>query len=359
VNTILIVGATGITGTAALRHFAALPDWQVIALSRRQPVAAPGVHHVSADLLDAKQCKDALQQVAGVTHVAYTALHEEDDLLAGWRSQSQMDANLAMLRNLLDGLAPSRASLRHITILQGSKAYGSHLHPVPVPAKERWPRGPHEIFYWPQEDLLRERQKSEAWTFSILRPMRILGESVGSPMSIIAALGVYASVMRQLGQPLRFPGGGPYVTACTDSRLIAHAIEFVGTSPHASGETYNVVNGDVFVWNDLWPSLARHFKMPMAEPRPMKLADEMPRLSAVWDEISARNDLRALSMNEVIGQAWQFADYAFAYGQESPPPRILMSPIKIHKAGFNACFDTEDAFLYWLSRMQEARILPW
>jgi len=149
------------------------------------------------------------------------------------------------------------------------------------------------------------------------------------------------------------------VTACTDSRLIAHAIEFVGTSPHASGETYNVVNGDVFVWNDLWPSLARHFKMPMAEPRPMKLADEMPRLSAVWDEISARNDLRALSMNEVIGQAWQFADYAFAYGQESPPPRILMSPIKIHKAGFNACFDTEDAFLYWLSRMQEARILPW
>ena len=314
---------------------------------------------MSIDLLKAEQCKEALREVVGITHVAYMALHEEDDLLAGWRSQSQMDANLAMLRNLLDGLEPSRATLRHITILQGSKAYGSHLHPVPVPAKERWPRGNHEIFYWPQEDLLRERQKSEAWSFSILRPMRILGESIGSPMSIVAAMGVYASVMRHLGNPLRFPGGGRYVTACTDSRLIAQAIEFVGTNPRAAGETYNVVNGDVFVWHDFWPSLARHFKMPLAEPEPMKLADEMPKLSAVWDEVVAEQGLLRQSMAEVIGQAWQFADYAFAYGQDTPPTRILMSPIKIRQAGFTPCLDTEDAFLYWLSRMQEAHILPW
>jgi nucleoside-diphosphate-sugar epimerase len=244
-NAILIVGGTGIAGTAALRHFAALSDWQVLALSRR-PVAIPGVHHLKVDLLDADRCSDALRDAAGITHVAYMALHEEDDLLAGWRSQSQMSANLAMLRNLLDGLASSRSTLRHISVLQGSKAYGSHLHPVPVPAKERWPRGNHEIFYWPQEDLLRERQRSEGWSFSILRPMRILGESVGSPMSIVAAIGVYASVMRHLGEPLRFPGGGRYVTACTDSRLIAQAVEFVGTNPQAAGETYNVVNGRQF-----------------------------------------------------------------------------------------------------------------
>ena len=358
-NTILIVGATGITGTAALRHFEALPDWQVVALSRRPPERAPGVRHVSVDLMNAGQCQDALREVPGITHVAYMALHEEDDLLAGWRSQSQMDANLAMLRNLLDGLEASRATLRHISILQGSKAYGSHLRAVPVPAKERWPRGDHEIFYWPQEDLLRERQEGEPWSFSILRPMRILGESVGSPMSIIAAMGVYASVMRHLGRPLRFPGGGRYVTACTDSRLIAKAIEFVGTNPAAAGETYNVVNGDAMVWQDFWPSLARHFDMPMAEPEPLQLTDEMPGLSAVWDEIVAERGLQPRSMDEIIGKAWQFADYAFAYGQETPPNRILMSPIKIRQAGFTPCVDTEDSLLHWLSRMQEARILPW
>jgi nucleoside-diphosphate-sugar epimerase len=356
-NSILVVGGTGIAGMAALRHFAALPEWEVLALSRR-PVDIPGVRHLAVDLLDADRCAQALRPVTGITHIAYMALHEEDDLVAGWRSHSQMNANLVMLRNLLDGLVPSRPTLRHISILQGSKAYGSHLRPVPVPAKERWPRGDHEIFYWPQEDLLRERQEGELWNFSILRPMRILGESIGSPMSIVAAIGVYASVMRHLGEPLRFPGGGRYVTACTDSRLIAQAIEFAGTNPRAAGETYNVVNGDVFVWHDFWPSLANHFRMQLDDPRPMKLADAMPELSHVWDEIVAKHKLLPLSMAAVIGQAWQFADYAFAYGQETPPARILMSPIKLRQAGFTPCFDSEDSLLYWLSRMQEARILP-
>lgn len=356
-RTILIAGATGIAGAAAVRHFAARPGWNVLALSRR-PVDLPGVRHLPVDLRDADRCMAVLGEVAGITHVAYMALQEEDDLLAGWRSQSQMDANLAMLRNLLDGLRASRGTLEHVCLLQGSKAYGSHLHPVPVPAKERWPRGPHPIFYWPQEDLLRQRQVRAGWSFTILRPMRILGESIGSPMSIIAAMGVYASVMRHLGRPLRFPGGGRYVTACTDSRLIAQAIEFAATSPAAAGETYNVVNGDVFVWQDFWPSLARHFGMEVGEPESMALAREMNRFAPAWEEVARRHGLLPLPMSDLVGQAWQFADYAFAHGQENPPSRILMSPIKIRQAGFGACYDSEDSLLHWISRMQDARILP-
>ncbi len=50
-------------------------------------------------------------------------------------------------------------ALRHVTIMQGGKAYGVHIHPqIAVPARERWPRDPHENFYWLQEDFLRERQ---------------------------------------------------------------------------------------------------------------------------------------------------------------------------------------------------------
>ena len=32
---ILIAGASGVVGAAAVEHFASLPDWQVVALSRR------------------------------------------------------------------------------------------------------------------------------------------------------------------------------------------------------------------------------------------------------------------------------------------------------------------------------------
>ena len=36
-NTVLIVGASGVIGAAAIEHFASLPDWKVIGLSRRRP----------------------------------------------------------------------------------------------------------------------------------------------------------------------------------------------------------------------------------------------------------------------------------------------------------------------------------
>ena len=227
---ILVAGATGIAGTATVQHFASLDAWDVVALSRRRPDTPPGVPHVSVDLTNRDQCQEELRGITGVTHLAYMALHEEDDLVRGWRQRTQMEVNRRMLENLLDAVEASSPGLRHISILQGGKAYGSHLAPVPVPAKERWARGDHEIFYWLQEDLLRDRQRDADWAVSILRPSMILGDSVGSPMSIIAAVGVYASIMRYLGEPLRFPGGGRYVTACTDSRLIAQAVEFVATT---------------------------------------------------------------------------------------------------------------------------------
>jgi nucleoside-diphosphate-sugar epimerase len=358
VKRILVAGATGIAGTATVQHFGSLEGWDVVALSRRRPPTPRGVHHIPVDLTDRDQCKEVLGAITGITHIAYLALYEEPDLIQGWRQQSQMEVNLAMLRNLLEAVEPAAPALRHITILQGGKAYGSHLAPVPVPAKERWPRGSHEIFYWPQEDFLRQRQQTARWDLSILRPSMILGESIGSPMSIIAALGVYASLMKHLGEPLRFPGGGKYVTSCTDSRLIAQAVEFVATKPQAAGETFNVVNGDVLVWHDIWLSLARHFEMPLSAPTPMRLSDEMPKLARVWDEIVDLHGLQRLSMADLVGGAWQFADHAFAYGQEHPPDRIVMSPIKLRQAGFAPCFDTEDSILYWLTRMQEKRILP-
>ncbi len=42
---------------------------------------------------------------------------------------------------------------------------------------------------------------------------------------------------------------------------------------------------------------------------------------------------------------------------EAPLDRIV-SPIKLWKAGFADCEDTEDAILHWLARMQRDRLLP-
>ena len=93
---------------------------------------------------------------ADVTHVVYTAVYELPGLVPGWSERDQMDTNLAMLRNLMDPLAAAASGLQHVSLLQGTKAYGVHLHPIPIPARERFARDQHENFYWLQEDYVRE-----------------------------------------------------------------------------------------------------------------------------------------------------------------------------------------------------------
>jgi nucleoside-diphosphate-sugar epimerase len=353
---ILIVGATGLVGAAATEHFAAAPGWDVVTLSRRAPSRDHGITHLSVDLTDAAGCREAFRQALPVTHVLYAALHEEDDLEAGWRSRAQQQVNLTMLRNVLDG-AEAGGQLRHLTILQGGKAYGSHLGRIPVPAKERWPRMSHEIFYWKQEDLLRERAAAGGWAINILRPQLIIGRALSSPMNIIAAIGVFASLLREAGEALSFPGGGTYVTACTDSRLIVQAVEFCATHESVAGETFNIVNGDAIVWRDMWPAIAAHFDMPVGDPTPIRLAERMPPRAREWDRIVAKHGLQPKTMSELVGSSWQTADLTFGYGKERPFDR-LMSPIRIRQAGFAGCMDTEDSVIYWLDQMQEARLLP-
>lgn len=356
-RTILIAGATGIVGGAAIDHFAGRAGWRVLAVSRRPISERPGVEHLPLDLTDPAACRAASARLAGVTDLLYAALYEKPNLVAGWRDSDQMDINLAMLRNLMDALEVAASGLRHVTVLQGTKAYGLHDVQVRVPAKERWPRAPHAVFYWPQEDLLRERQPQSGWHFTVLRPQLILGHAVGSPMNVIAAIGAYAAIMRELGRPLCFPGGGRYVHAASDSRLIAQAAEFAATRATASNETYNIVNGDMLVWQDLWPAIAHHFGMEVGEPRPLRLAQEMPQHAAVWSAIVKRHGLQEVALDHLLSSSWQFTDRTFGHGLDQPIDRIV-SPIKLWQAGFTGCQDTEDAVIHWLSHMQQARLLP-
>lgn len=353
---ILIVGATGLAGAAAIEHFAAAPRWEVTGLSRRPRATRSDVRHLALDLTDQAACRQQFARTQPFTHVLYAALYEEQSLQASWRSREQQNVNLTMLRNLLDAVEAG-GRLAHFTILQGGKAYGSHLGRVPVPAKERWPRMAHEIFYWQQEDLLRERAATGGWAINILRPQMILGHALGSPMNMIAAIGVYASILREAGEPLHFPGGGIYVTACTDCRLIAQATEFCADTPAVAGETFNVVNGDAVVWQDMWPAIAAHFDMPVGEAKATPLTERMPLREREWQRVVERHRLQPKTIQEIVGASWQMADLTFGYGKARAPDR-LMSPIKIRKAGFAPCMDTEDSVMHWLTQMQQARLLP-
>nr|HMN72052.1 NAD-dependent epimerase/dehydratase family protein [Rhodoblastus sp.] len=182
-KTVLIAGASGVVGQAAVEHFAKLPGWTTIAVSRRAPLvrASRAWRHVALDLTDAAACRATAAALPRVTHVVYGALHEKPDLVAGWRDPEQMATNLTMLRNLVAPVVEYGA-LEHVSLLQGTKAYGVHLHRIAVPARERWPRDDHANFYWLQEDFLREVAARENFAFTIFRPQIIFGDAIGAAM---------------------------------------------------------------------------------------------------------------------------------------------------------------------------------
>jgi nucleoside-diphosphate-sugar epimerase len=268
-----------------------------------------------------------------------------------------MDANLAMLRNLMDPLLAAAPALRHVSLLQGTKAYGAHIHPILTPAKERWPRDPHENFYWLHEDYLRQASAGQAWSWTIFRPQIIFGTAHGVAMNITPILGIYAAICREEGLDFVYPGGAPYICEAVDARLLARAFAWAAETPTARGEIFNLTNGDVFVWRDIWPGLAKLFGLPAGEPRRFSLAEFLVQKADVWSRIVERHGLRPLALPDLLGQSHHYADICFATGVEQRQ-NLLVSTVKIRQAGFADCVDTEDMFREQLGTLAERGVLP-
>src|SRR5260370_30099628 len=90
---IMVAGATGLVGNAALRHFGALDGCEVVALSRRKPRDLYGARYVAVDLADPAQCARMAAELQGATHLVYAALYEAPNLIDGWRDQNQIRTN--------------------------------------------------------------------------------------------------------------------------------------------------------------------------------------------------------------------------------------------------------------------------
>lgn len=358
-DTVLVVGASGLVGTAAVEAFLAA-GWDVVASSRRRPEVETDrpYRHLPVDLRDAAACRSAFEDLTQVTHVVYTAVYEKPGLIAGWTEADQMDTNLTMLRNVLEPLSAAATGLQHVSLLQGTKAYGVHVHPMPIPARERFPRDQHDNFYWLQEDYVREASARQGWSFSIWRPQLVVGPNHGVVMNLPPIIGAYAAICRELGRPFGFPGGPSWVWEAVDTRLVADALVWGARAPQAAGETFNLTNGEVFEWRDLWPRMAETLGVEPGPDDPTSLAAFLPEHAEVWDRIVAKHELRPVRMSELVGESHYYADFCFGYGASEPYPPSFVSTVKIKQAGFCGVYDTEESFRYWLSTLMDRKILP-
>ena len=353
---LLVAGALGVVGRAVMERFASRDGLAAVGLSRRAADFAPDATWVAADLRDRDATLAALKPHRDTTQLVYAALHEQPELVAGWRDADNAALNTGMLRNLLDALAGS--PLQHVTLLQGTKAYGVHMRKeMRVPAREVDALRDHTNFYFDQQDLVQARARRAGFGWTIFRPQIVLGIAVGSAMNPVAALGAYAVLMRELGRPLSPPGHAALVAECTDARLIARAIDWAWVTPAAHGQAFNIANGDVIVWHTLFARLAEYFRMPLGEPAPLRLADEMPKHANLWRQIAERERLRVADLDALIGLSWQYADATWAAPKPLAVPP-LVSTIKLRQAGFADCIDTEECIMQHLDAMRAHGYLP-
>ncbi|WIX77300.1 NAD-dependent epimerase/dehydratase family protein [Amycolatopsis carbonis] len=353
--TVLVAGASGLVGAACVTAFAQA-GWDVLAVSRRAPETDEPFEHVPLDLTDAAAVAGVAGRFADVTHLVYTAVFEKPGLVRGWRDPDQMRTNERMLQALTGALAA--APLQHVTLLQGTKAYGVHRHSIRIPARERHPRDEHENFYWLQEDHLRALAGERGFGWTILRPQLVVGPTHGVAMNLPPVIGAYAAICRAEGLPFGFPGGAPYVTEAVDVRLVANAALWAATAPAARDQHFNLTNGEVFAWRDLWPALAEELGVEPAPDHPRRLAEFLPEHADTWDRVVARHGLRPTPLAALLGESHHYADFHFAAGAETAPPPAFVSTVKIHQAGFTETCDTEESFRHWLRVLGERRILP-
>lgn len=364
-NTVLVVGASGLVGQAALREFEHDFAWDVIGVSRRPPMFTNGrAQHIAVDLLDQQRCADVFGAMSAVTHVVYAAVSEDPDhLIAGWLDRERMKRNQTMLEHVFEPLS-AVAPLRHFSLMQGTKAYGGIAGvDVGYTYRERAPRAVHDNFYFLQEDYIRAKQAGRPWHWTVMRPVLVLGDAVGSNLNALLVIAVYAALRREAGQPLAFPGDPEArPTELVDSDLIARALKWAADAPGAANRIFNLANGDVVSMVDLYPAIADEMGMAMGPPEPLSFVEELPKQADAWRAIVRKYRLAAPEdLAAMVGGSMELAGGGARRTETDAPRRRTgghSSTIAIRQAGFHDCMDSEDSVRKWIRRYQELRLIP-
>lgn len=347
-RTALVVGARGVIGGNLITRLEREGDWDVVGLSRRGGPGSDRVRHLAVDLLDREGTAEALREVTEATHVFYAAYQDRPT----WAEL--VEPNLAMLSNVVDAVEPVAPRLEHISLMQGYKVYGAHLGPFATPAREDDPPHMPPEFNVDQQQFLERRQAGASWSWSALRPSVVAGIGLGNPMNLALVIAVYASLSKELGIPLRFPGRpGAYTSLIemTDADLLAKATTWAATDPGSRNQAYNITNGDVFRWSTMWPKLAAFFDLDTAPPLPMSLTEAMADKEPLWDETVARHGLVPTPYADV--SSWRFGDFVFGWDYD-----VIADTSKARRAGFHEYVDTEAMFLRIFQDLRDRRIIP-
>jgi nucleoside-diphosphate-sugar epimerase len=185
-----------------------------------------------------------------------------------------------------------------------------------------------------------------------------VGAAWGAAMNPLLPLGAYAAIRRERGETFSYTGGVAHVMEMVDPRLLGQAFAWAADAAEAANETFNITNGDVYAWPEVWPAMADAFGMLQGLDEPMRLAEYLPAHEAEWDEVVKRYGLRPLKLAAFLCESHHYIDALARPGVEDLARPILVSTIKLRQAGFAPCRDTAAMFADWFARLRALRFLP-
>jgi nucleoside-diphosphate-sugar epimerase len=235
------------------------------------------------------------------------------------------------------------------------EAYGKGALPA-TPFREEQPRLDLENFYYAQEDEVFAAAERDGYRWSIHRPHTIIGYALGNAMNMGTTLAVYASICKEQGKRMVFPGSSVQwnsLTDMTDARLLAKHLLWASTTPAAQNQAFNVVNGDVFRWKWMWNRLADWFGVRAAQlegegiPLEQQLADSAP----AWKQIVAKYGLIEDDLARLVSAWHTDADLG-------RPVEVVTDMSRSRKLGFTEYQPTDESFFDLFQRLRDDRLIP-
>jgi nucleoside-diphosphate-sugar epimerase len=344
----LIAGATGQIGSSVGMHLMGLGDWGPLGLARTPDPHAP-YPMLAIDLTNANDCQQKLTHLQGITHVLYAARFDH----FGGELESK-DTNVAMLRHLLDALEHTSNELQHIHLVHGTKYYGHTVKERRTPYREDDACGNYKSFYFEQQQLVEQRQLGQNWSWSISRPHAFCNYRTDEARNMLLVLGLYASILRELGEPLHFPGTPRSFEVKTQFSwlpTLARSAVWMMTAPQCANQAYNIVNGDPVSWSQLWPVFAKYFKMEVGQPNSGTFAKFASDKDAIWQSMIKKYDLKKTDLQTVA--QWPYGDYVLSLQWD-----VVSDMAKAQRDGFTETINTPKMFTGGFDYFREHKIIP-
>ena len=124
-------------------------------------------------------------------------------------------------------------------------------------------------FYFSQEDALFKWTGNNNTSWTVTRPGFILGAVKDAAMNLVNSSPVYASIQKELGKPLEFPGDIATWDIKKDqstSTLIAYFAEWAALTEPAANQALNITDGSEFSLGTFWPGLAQLYGVEYSVP---------------------------------------------------------------------------------------------